>query len=247
MINYKIERVLFIFIWIGLIYTFSLAIPPRTITSLIQYQYATSTLILTILIFLIYHKVRNRKIKIKIERYLTLNEFKLCDIYIQKCINRQPRISWLKFQKLMLMALKGEITEFKAFSSVVKKDKNVYKKVSFETINKFEFLFDFLVDRDMERAINSNAENSYLDRSVYLICNRDSITSSEIVSNALVLYNAPYNLYKSIAAMFLANAYTDLKDINNANLYNAKAKEYAPSNEILYCIQNILDDKNGKL
>lgn len=243
MINYKIERVLFIFIWIGLIYTFSLAIPPQTITPLIQYQYAASTLILTILIFLIYHKVRNRKIKIKIERYLTSNEFELCDIYIQKCINRQPRISWLRFQKLMLIALKGEITDFKAFSAVVKKDKNVYKKGNIEIIKKFEFLFDFMVDRSIGRVINSNAENSYLDRTVYLICNRDSLTSSEIISNALILYNAPYNLYKSISALFLATAYTNLNDKNSANLYSAKAKEYAPSNEMIYCIQKISNDK----
>lgn len=243
MINYKIERVLFIFIWIGLIYTFSLAIPPQNITPLIQYQYATSTLILTILIFYIYHKVRNRKIKIKIERYLTSNEFELCDIYIQKCINRQPRISWLRFQKLMLIALKGEITEFKAFSAVVKKDKNVYKKGNIEIIKKFEFLFDFMVDKSIGCVINNNAENSYLDRTVYLICNRDGLSSSEIVSNALILYNAPYNLYKSIAASFLATAYTDLNDKNNANLYSAKAKEYAPSNEMIYCIRNISNDK----
>ena len=66
---------------------------------------------------------------------------------------------------------------------------------------------------------------------MYLICNRDRLSSSEIVSNALILYNAPYKLYKSIAALFMAIAYTDLND-NNAGLYGAKAKEYAPSKAI---------------
>ena len=85
------------------------------------------------------------------------------------------------------------------------------------------------------------AKNSYLDQTLYLICNQSSLQYSEIISIAFDIYNSPYLLYKSISAMLLANAYYKLNDLNNANLFNLKANEFAPSNETLFCIEKILN------
>ncbi len=62
MLNYKIERVLFVFLWITLICFFSFAIPPQTVTLLVQYQYTMSSLILTALILYLYTKIRNKRV-----------------------------------------------------------------------------------------------------------------------------------------------------------------------------------------
>ena len=119
MLNYKIERLLFALLWITLICFFSFAIPPQTVTLLVQYQYTMSSLILTALIFYLYTKIRNKRVLNVINRYLTMNEFEKCNLYLEKCIRRQPKVFWLKFQKLMMIALKGEITQFKSYSDII--------------------------------------------------------------------------------------------------------------------------------
>ena len=118
MLNYKIERLLFALLWITLICFFSFAIPPQTVTLLVQYQYTMSSLILTALILYLYTKIRNKRVLNVINRYLTMNEFEKCNLYLEKCIRRQPKVFWLKFQKLMMIALKGEITQFKSYSDI---------------------------------------------------------------------------------------------------------------------------------
>ena len=239
MLNYKIERLLFALLWITLICFFSFAIPPQTVTLLVQYQYTMSSLILTALILYLYTKIRNKRVLNVINRYLTMNEFEKCNLYLEKCIRRQPKVFWLKFQKLMMIALKGEITQFKSYSDIIEKDKKARKNLA--TIEKFELLFEFLVDGEAKKKDNCSLKNSYLDKTLYLICNQSSLQYSEIISIAFDIYNSPYLLYKSISAMLLANAYYKLNDLNNANLFNLKAKEFAPSNETLFCIEKILN------
>ncbi len=198
-----------------------------------------SSLILTALILYLYTKIRNKRVLNVINRYLTMNEFEKCNLYLEKCIRRQPKVFWLKFQKLMMIALKGEITQFKSYSDIIKKDKKARKNLA--TIEKFELLFKFLVDGEAKKKDNCSLKNSYLDKTLYLICNQSSLQYSEIISIAFDIYNSPYLLYKSISAMLLANAYYKLNDLNNANLFNLKAKEFAPSNETLFCIEKILN------
>ena len=115
MFHYKLERVLFVILWIALLFFFSIAIPPQSITPLVQYQYVGSSLILALLLFYIYRKVSSRIMVRKIKSFIFKNDIEAGLVYVSKAIQRQPRLCWLKVKKLELLFIKGDICGYQTF------------------------------------------------------------------------------------------------------------------------------------
>lgn len=242
MVNSKLEKIIFAVAWFIILIGLKIIFPIKIIDFEVKLQLCIASTALTLTLFYLYIKARNSVIFKKINRFLETNEFTACFDYLEKCIRTHPKLFWLKFQKLMLLALKGEITQFKSYLNIIKRDKNIYKNRNLDMIKRFETVFEFITNGKVGEIHDVGIRNSYLEEITYLICNQETISSSEIISIALNIYASPYHLYKSISATILANSYSRLNDLNNANLFKLKAKEFAPSNEILYCVTTMLDD-----
>ena len=60
------------------------------------------------------------------------------------------------------------------------------------------------------------------------------------MENLYTIYNTPYALFKSISAMLLCEEYKLMGKNDYYNVYYNSAKKEAPSNEILFVINNYL-------
>lgn len=240
MLNYKLERVLFVVVWIALICFFSAVIPPQTISLLIQYQYAASSLILAFLIFCFYRKISNHIILKKIEKLILQNEIKIAIDYVTVALKKHPRFCWLQVKKLELLILDGNICEYQTLKTVISCKKNsliIYIKM-------LDNIVRFLQQSQLnliEWVDDIDRESSLLVKTNYLLCKKDTMSENELVMLSSEIYNASLSIYRCIASIVLFFYYMKTDNKINQTLYYEKAISNSPSVEVSHLINSIFD------
>ena len=186
----------------------------------------------------IYAVVRNRFIQKKVAQYMESNELEQCVSYLDRQIEKR-KLLWLKQQKALIVALQGEILEFRALLEEIRKNKPE-KDLFREYLEKYEFLFAFLTGEEKEKPEESLPQDTYLDQALRLLWMKEKMSSEEIISVALILYEVKWHLYKSIGALILSQEYMKNGNDVDAQMFAGKAIEYAPSEDVLCCIKKFL-------
>lgn len=235
----KFEKIMIIILWFLILITLRLVFPIEKMDFEVKLQLCIATTIIVFILYYLYLKIRNNIIVNKINSYLLCNDFNSCISYINKCIESHKKVFWLRFKKVVILAMMGEYAEFKSLATEIKKDSRIYKKDYLCVIQKYELLYDYLCGKDVLNIDISLSSNSFLDRILYLIFKTKKMLPQDRISYALDIYNTPYYLYKVIAAIILSIEYSNINDVENAKLFLLKATEYAPSKEINYFIENL--------
>lgn len=235
MLNSKIEKVLIIILLYIFLIVPALIVPVQNPNLEIKLQYCILSFLLTVFVFWVYKKISTNYVHKKIRQYWELNQYENACEYIEKCMKKNRKIAWLKFEKLFLIALQGKITDFRTYDYELKKNYyTVEKKYSKSTIQ-FEKLFYYISDNKLPEQQDVNFKNAtYLDIIIWLLSEKEQKNFEEIKEYLFMVYNSPYLLYKSVSAFLISEQYQKIKDYDNANLFMKKAKQYAPSNEIKY-------------
>lgn len=238
MLNYKTERILFVILWLALICFFSIAIPPKTISALIQYQYATSSLIMALLIFLIYRRISNKVIVNKINKFITQNDMLSALNYASKAVGCHPQFYWLKVKKLELLILNGNICEYQTYKqtfSCKKKELNRY-------IVMLDSILCFLQQKKISNSIlleNINNEKSFLIKTYFLLSNEENLSDASLVALSSEIYNSQIMIYRCISSAVLSKYYKRIDDKNNEMLYYKNAVSSAPSMEVEHYLKEM--------
>lgn len=238
MLNYKIERVLFVILWLALICFFSFAIPPKAISVLIQYQYAASSLILALLIFLIYKKISNKAIIIKLDKYIKQNDIPSAVNYISKAIEHHPNFCWLKVKKLEILILNGSICEYQTYKETF----SCRQKKLTRYILMLDSIVYFLQQKrttDLILTVNINNEKSILVKTYYLLSNENKLSGEALVALSSEIYNTPIKIYRCVSSVVLSRYYKMANDKNNAFLYYKSAVNNAPSPEVEHYLKEM--------
>lgn len=236
MLNNKIERLLCIFIWFIFLIFLRIIFPIQNIDLEIKIQYILSSTFLTLVVWCLYIRIRNKSIKKKIHSYYYNNDFSNCLQYIDTCISKHSNLKWLKSERLFALALQGNITEYQADLQ-----NNLPKRKKYTVIvNKYNNLFLFFSRNKIDFADSDNRNSSYLNKSNYLLSIINTKNYDEIISCAMDIYCSPYLLFKSFSALVLSETYNALGDDLNRKIYAIKAREYSPSAEILQCVEEHL-------
>ena len=167
------------------------------------------------------------------------NELEQCVSYLDRQIEKRKWL-WLKQQKALIVALQGEILEFRALLEEIRKNKPE-KDLFREYLEKYEFLFAFLTGEEKEKPEELLLWNEeYPDLALQLLWTKEKMNSEKIISGALTLYEAKWHLYKSIGALILSQEYMKNGNDADARTFAGRAIEYAPSEEMLHCIKSFL-------
>lgn len=239
MFNYKIERVLFVILWITFIYIFSVIAPPQTISLLVQYQYALSSLIITLLIYCIYKNIINHIYSKKINDLILKNDIKLALDYVSKFIKKQPRIYWLKAKKLELLLLIGDICGYQASRAVF----SCRKKTILNYVGMLDNMIAFLRQEKIDESVLTNNINkcqSLLAKTNYLLCNKNKLPNDNLILLASETYNTCVKFYRCISSVILSVCYKKAGDVDNKMMYAEKAIANSPSSEVKHYVEFIL-------
>lgn len=238
----KLERLCIILLWLIIMIIYANLIFPSGFEIFdVKIQSVISSTIITVIIYCVYCKIRNHHIRKKIHKNLFLNQYDECIMYIDKCIVKQQK-TWLKFEKLMVLGLKGCISDFQAYSNEIKDINSYVLKKYCIKINMIEQLFSYVMNRNIPKNVDISKPSTYLEKTILLLSELESLDSSDVIKRASNIYNTPYSLFKCVSALILCKEYKKSKDYINAQLYALKAKEYSPSQEIKFCIANHLGD-----
>lgn len=229
--NSKIEKILLGVLWYLNLIGLRLIMPIQEIDYKITAQFILASFVPTTLELFIYLKLRNNIILKNIARYHKNNEFDACLSYLDKKIVQYKKTEWIKHERVLTLAMKGDVLEFRAAAEKTKQEPHK-ASIRLEIIEKFIFLYQILFDDSTKSTGAYSKTNLTIDNLINLLVNRKNMQSNEVVSTALLIYNSETFLYKSIAAKILYEEYLE-KDINTAQLYLSKAKELAPSPDIL--------------
>lgn len=241
MIFYRFERALYIILWLGLLWLFSVAIPPHTITPLVQYQYAVSSLILTTLIFLVFSVISNKIIAKRISSYIAHNDMLSALNYVSKGIAYAPRLYWLKVRKLELLLLNGNICEYQTNRKTLSCKNKRWNRY----IVMMDSIVSFLQQKEINKSIsieNIDKEKSTLAKTYYVLTNHEKLAGDTLLALLSEVYNSPIKMYRSISAVMLSAYYRGVDDKMNARLYRESALNSAPSMEIRHFLEEILDN-----
>ena len=150
-------------------------------------------------------------------------------------ITKYKKMDWIQYERILVMAMKGDVLGFQAATEQLKTRPHKADG-RLEIIQKFDFLYRILFENSTEK-ITYNKTNLVIDNLINLLINKNDMESNAVISAALLIYSSEQLLYKSIAATILSKEYLE-KDINTSNLYLSKAKELAPSQDILHWVNN---------
>lgn len=233
MINSKLENFLSIVvlygILIGIRFVLPVSDPPTN-------KNRVAIIILSIFIWLIllriYLRLRDKRVVKKVDLYLKQNEFDACILYIDKCLQGHKKTSWLKIMKAYALAMAGHIGDFYDFTVQIKDNKRCLAHI--QLIQIFNIIFSFLKGEDCTQfSPIDNSSDVYVMKIGNLLQNIN-YNDDSIIPTALQLYRTPYNLFKSVVALVLAEQYAKIGDTYNMEIYTADAKKYAPSSEVLF-------------
>lgn len=238
MLPYKLERVLFVILWIAILCIFSFAIPPQSITPLVQYQYVVTSLFLALLLFFIYRKVSNRIMVKKIKAFIFKNDAEAGLAYVSKAIQRQPRFGWLKVKKLEFLFIKGDICGYQTFRTMLFCKDHAWMNYVALLDNVMGFLTQGKFDPSVTPC-NLDIERSLLGKTNHLLCERDTLPHDTLVMLASILYHSSIPIYRCIASLIMSMHYQKTGDTNNKTLYYEEAIRTAPSAEITQCVKSI--------
>lgn len=234
--NSKVEKILLFPIWLLIFDGLALLLPPQNVNRLVQMQYILAASFITAIIYFLYLKIRNNCIVAKCKQMILANEFNKCIEYLDKCIIKHPKVIWIKFRKLLSLALAGRIVEYEIYSAEVKKLK--LKSSEIKLVHEFNNLFSFFKGDNQRIDIDYTGKSrTQLEQINYLISPENGIEESTAMEYAKTIYNSPYALYKTFAAFYLSNIYKSRGDSLNQQMYIDEALKKCPSDEILCCIK----------
>lgn len=238
MLHYKLERVLLVILWIAIIAILSVAIPPQSITPLVQYQYVVTSLFLVLLLFFIYRKVSNHIMVRKIKSFIFKNDAEAGLAYVSKAIQRQPRFGWLKVKKLELLFIKGDICGYQTFRTTLFCKDHAWMNYVDILDNVMGFLTQGKIDPSVTPC-NLDIERSLLGKTNHLLCERDTLPHDTLMMLASTIYHSSIPIYRCIASLIMSMHYQKTGDTNNKTLYYEEAIRTAPSAGIAQCVKSI--------
>ncbi len=243
--NTKLEKILIFVIWYAELYVITLLFPPKDNMTWIDHTlYLVSSIIITRIIYDVYIIIRNKFMYKKILSYRNINDHEASLSYINKLNSKYNKVVWLKLERVITLALKGNISEFYSNYSTV--NQAVRTEARIDIILKYKVLFDYLTGRKYDNTLSF--QNSNLDNCLSLLLNRDNLDLTERKTKALTLLENDQFLYKSIAAMIISNVNHNLGDNAGATSYANQAIMYSQSSELSAVIKKrllCLSDSDG--
>lgn len=244
MLHYKIERILFVVLWLGMVCLFSMVlvpVPPERISALIQYQYIANSFIVTFLIFFIYHRI-SKKITInKIKYYMEQTNYKEAIKYVDNCQKKRPDLFWLQVQKLGLLALDGNICGYQMLKKQIEVCKKASKSKITNMIKMWDNIFLFLQRKRLDTNVIFG-KTTMLEKTNYLLCNKDTLPDEQLVVVASEIYNFPHGIFRSIAALVMYEYYLKMGDEYSQKFYQENALDSAPSASVRFCVEKTLEE-----
>lgn len=238
MLNYKLERFLFVILWIFLLCLFAMLLPQEEVTPLIQYQYCCGTLTIAFIIRYIYKAICIKILENNIDKYICNSNYSGALKYINKYIVKQPNLKILRYKKIIVCLLSGRICDYNAAKLNLKTN----KKKWLNKIRMADNIICFLTKSTVDRSIPYK-DNALLERVNYLICSNEELSNEKVIELALKLYDTPFLIYKVISAIILSRCYMKSGDILNQELFQNNALENSPSAEISVLVKNFFDFK----
>lgn len=239
MINSKLEKLLLILIWYGLVITFRFILPisePPSDTD--RYIVVFLSVLVTVIAHRIYVYLASKHILKKIQFLLVTNHLDESIKYIDKCLLRQKKFRLLYAYRLYVLAMCGQITKFDELYFKCKESNKYEKLVSLDFVQGSLYIINSFKAKTF---INNGVCASQQDwiEIINALSAREDEKSEQVLLGAYC--SAKLSMIKSVFAFKLYLTYLKLGNTEKAEYYYNCALKYAPSLEVTHYIENARD------
>lgn len=242
MIHLKIERLLLLACFIGGLWLEAVVFRVEGITPIVQLRAVFGALVFTGAVYGIYAWARKTCILRKIHRLQNGSDSAAYFQYVEQCAQKRPDIFWLRVEKLVALITLGRITDARAAVCALKSNKRSEKKKFHAVICCAQELIAYLA---MEEPAHTDAlewnNTGCLEKTVHIIRQRKSAAPTEnLICATCKIYDLPYPMFRSVAALLLAEFYHEFGNSELQEAYGKRALEHAPSDEVRTAVETHL-------
>ncbi len=242
MLSLKMERICCVLVWYVTLVLLLIVFPVKEESSgNVRQIYLVLSWLITIGISRLYVKKRDTYLLKKRKEYIGSNRFEEYRSFLEKHIEKNKKSAQLKTEKLFTLAAGGNISEFHIYLQELFRGKHAVEINCLGTIILHRDLFAYLTHGVTPQCESLDEQNS-MSICVWLLSRQGKMPSRELIRWADNVYNTPYLLCRSVSALILSKEYRALGDEERALAFAEKAKEYAPSTEVLQGIVARLED-----